>query len=123
MKPGGFAKTAIVTGLDEHAATVPLESLVSFAGVSKIFLVVDGHAKEVPVTLGVQGTEWVEIASPALGENAQVVTSGQTAIADGTAVAVRMSPLQNPSHLTAESGEAKSPDLPATPVARKGAIP
>jgi RND family efflux transporter MFP subunit len=123
LKPGGFAKTAIVTGLDEHAATVPLESLVSFAGVSKIFLVVDGYAKEVPVTLGVQGTEWVEIASPALGENALVVTSGQTAIADGTAVAVRTSPVQNPSLLTAESEAAKSPDLPATPMARKGATP
>ncbi|MBI3838384.1 MAG: efflux RND transporter periplasmic adaptor subunit [Planctomycetia bacterium] len=122
LKPGGFAKTAIVTDLDEHAATVPLESLVNFAGVSKIFLVVDGHAKEVPVTLGVQDTEWVEIASPTLPENSQVVTSGQTVIADGTAVAVRMPPLRNSTVLTAES-EVKSREVPVTPMARKGATP
>ncbi len=123
LKPGGFATTAIVTEVDERAATVPLESLVNFAGVTKIFLVVDGHAKEVPVTLGVQGTEWVEIASPTLPDKAQVVTSGQTAIADGTAVAVRMSPVRNPSVLTAESEAAKSSALPATPMARRGATP
>ena len=39
LKPGGFAKTAILTELDEQAATVPLEALVYFAGVTKIFLV------------------------------------------------------------------------------------
>ena len=60
LKPGAFAKTAILTGIDEHAPTVPLESLVHVAGVTKIFLVVDGRAKQVLVTLGVQGTEWVE---------------------------------------------------------------
>jgi len=89
LRPGGFAKAGILTELDEHAATVPLEAPVHFAGVTKIFLVENGVAKEVQVTLGVQNTEWVEIASPKLTEGALVVTSGQTAIANGTAVALR----------------------------------
>ena len=91
LKPGGFAKTAILTHLDEQAPTVPLEALVQFAGVTKIFLVEAGHAREVQVKLGVQDTQWVEIASPPLTAGSQVVTSGLTAIADGTAVAIRAS--------------------------------
>jgi RND family efflux transporter MFP subunit len=91
LKPGGFAKAGILTAVDERAATVPLEALVQFAGVTKIFLVSDGKAQEMQVTLGVQSTDWVEIASPKLPDGSQVVTSGQTAIADGTLVTVRSS--------------------------------
>jgi membrane fusion protein, multidrug efflux system len=88
-KPGSFAKTAIVTRLDAAAATVPLESIVSFAGINKIFLVANSQAKEVQVTLGVQGTTWVEIAAPALPKDAVVVTSGQSAISDGSRIEIR----------------------------------
>jgi RND family efflux transporter MFP subunit len=90
-KPGSFAKTAIVTRLDSAATTVPLESIVSFAGITKIFLIVDGQAKEVQVTLGVQGDTWVEIATPELPRDGIVITSGQTAIAEGARVAIRKS--------------------------------
>jgi multidrug efflux pump subunit AcrA (membrane-fusion protein) len=89
LKPGGFAKTAILTRRDEAAVTVPLESLVRFAGVTKIFLLEDGKAREVQVTPGVQSTSWVEVALPSLPRGAVVVTSGQSALADGTPVKVR----------------------------------
>ena len=89
LKPGGFAKCEILTAIDEDTPTVPLETLVYFAGVTKIFLVHDGRAKEVHVTLGVQATEWVEIASPKLDRDTLAVTSGQTAIVDGTKVIIR----------------------------------
>src|SRR5262249_53585431 len=88
LKPGGFAKTGILTDVSPQTPTVPLEALVTFAGVTKIFLVEAGRAKEVQVTLGVEGSDWVEIASPALAEDAQVVTSGQTAVAQDTPVAI-----------------------------------
>jgi RND family efflux transporter MFP subunit len=89
LKPGSFAKAAILTRADAEAATVPLSALVNFAGITKVFLAENGRAREVQVTPGVQTTEWVEIASPALPRGAQVVTSGQTALADQTTVAVR----------------------------------
>jgi RND family efflux transporter MFP subunit len=94
LKPGSFAKAAIVTEAQAQAATVPLEALVNFAGIIKIFTVVDGAAKEVQVTLGVQSTQWVEIARPSLPTGAVIVTSGQTALADGTPVVVRDKPQQ-----------------------------
>ena len=87
--PGSFAKTSIVVGEDPHAAVVPLEALVSFAGVTKIFLIENGKARDVPVVLGVQGETWVEIATPKLVPGTRVVTSGQSAIAAGTPVAER----------------------------------
>jgi RND family efflux transporter MFP subunit len=90
LKPGGFARAAILTRCDREVATVPLEALTTFAGITKIFLVNDGHAREVRVTLGVQTTEWVEVAYPALPRGARVVLSGQSALAEGTPLAVRI---------------------------------
>lgn len=123
LKPGGFAKTAILTKVDQHAATVPLEAPVHVAGVTKIFLVVDGHAKEVQVTLGVQDTAWVEIASPPLPENGQVVTSGQTAIADGTAVAIRAAAGASAAPANSDGPSGPPDDTPTTPMARQETTP
>jgi RND family efflux transporter MFP subunit len=89
LKPGSFAKAAIVTRRDNEVATVPLEALSTFAGITKIFLAKDGHAHEVRVTPGMQTTEWVEVAQPPLQRGAQVVVSGQSALADGTSLAIR----------------------------------
>lgn len=89
LKPGSFAKAAILTRVDSNAITVPLASVIQFAGITKIFLVENGHAMEVPVSLGTQTTEWVEIAEPKLAEGALVITSGQSAVAHETAVTVR----------------------------------
>lgn len=94
LKPGSFAKALVQTRLDPDATTVPLEALVTFAGVTKIFLIEADRAVEVQVIPGVQSTEWVEIASPRLPAGAQVVTSGQTALASGSQVSVRQQAVQ-----------------------------
>lgn len=100
MKPGSFAKAAILTRLEPEAATVPLSALVNFAGINKVFLSEKGRAKEVQVTLGVQSTAWVEITSPALPRGAQVITSGQTVLAAETPIAVRAVNQQTPPQTT-----------------------
>jgi RND family efflux transporter MFP subunit len=105
LKAGSFAKASILTRIDAEAITAPLESIVSFAGITKVFLNENGKAREVPVTLGVQSTTWVEIASPALPPGAQLVTSGQSALADGTPIAVRKgTSAKRPDNDTASSG-------------------
>lgn len=88
-KPGGFAKAQILVGQTETANTVPPSSLYSLAGIQKIFLIENGIAKEVRVTLGEQTNEWIEIASPSLPSNARVATSGQRLLSDGIAVVER----------------------------------
>jgi len=55
----------------------------SLAGIHKIFLDDEGRAKEEHVVLGEQGKDWVEILSPELAANQQVITSGQRMLSDG----------------------------------------
>jgi membrane fusion protein, multidrug efflux system len=92
LRPGGFARASIVTRADAKAAVVPMESVVYFAGVTKIFVVENGKAHSYSgVKTGKEGRGWVEIeiAGDRLPETALVVTTGQSSLADGTPVVVR----------------------------------
>lgn len=91
LRPGGFAKAAIATRVDDGSVTVPSTAIVNFAGVTKIFLVEGDHVREAHVTLGIQQADRVEVLSPDLPESALVVTSGQTVLADGSRVRIRSS--------------------------------
>ncbi len=85
---GGFAKAEIVVSVASEARILPLESLVRFAGVTKVFRIRNGQAEEVLVRLGTRGPDWFE----ALGDlqtGDLVVTSGQSRLANGTPVSIR----------------------------------
>jgi multidrug efflux pump subunit AcrA (membrane-fusion protein) len=90
LRPGGFAKASIITQRSDQATIVPLDAIVRFAGVTKLFTVVDGQkAHAIEVETGKEGPGWAEILQP-LPDGAQVVTSGQSQLAEGTAVVVRV---------------------------------
>jgi multidrug efflux pump subunit AcrA (membrane-fusion protein) len=90
MRPGGFAKATIVTDASAQAAVVPIESIVQFAGVTKLFVVEGDRVRAIDdLVLGKEGSDWIEVSSASLPEAATVVTTGQSALADGTAVVVR----------------------------------
>ena len=89
MRPGFFGHGEVVIGHDDRALAVPRSALTSFAGVTKLFLIEDGVARERAVTLGVElGDGWVEIAE-GVSQGKQVATSGLSKLADGTQVVVR----------------------------------
>jgi len=88
LRPGSFAKAEVLTRSDTQARTVPEESLVSFAGVRKVFVVRDGRAVAVEVRIGVRGDGWLEVFGD-LRPDDQIVTTGYTQLAEGTAVRVR----------------------------------
>jgi RND family efflux transporter MFP subunit len=96
LSPGSFAKASILTRVDSAAPTVPEEAIVSFAGVTKVFVVHDAKAHEIPVRRGVTidaaGTDrsrtWVEVEGD-LPAGTPVITSGHSQIAEGTAVRIR----------------------------------
>jgi hypothetical protein len=75
---------------------VPEEAIVSFAGVTKVFVVDEGRAREYPikpgVSMAVAGPEgprtWIEVAGT-IPADARVITSGLSQLADGTEVRVR----------------------------------
>jgi membrane fusion protein (multidrug efflux system) len=91
LRPGGFAKATIVTDSAAQASVVPIESIVRFAGVTKLFVVEDNKARAInDIVTGAEGRGWVEVTSRSLPPAASVVTTGQTQLADGTPVLVRV---------------------------------
>jgi membrane fusion protein (multidrug efflux system) len=89
IRPGFFGRGDIVVRRDEAAVAVPRSAVTTFAGVTKLFVVADGVARERQVTLGVDlGDGWVEITQ-GVSRGMQVATSGLSKLADETQVVVR----------------------------------
>jgi membrane fusion protein (multidrug efflux system) len=89
LRPGFFGHGDVIIEKDERALAVPRAAITMFAGVTKLFLIEDGVAREHPVVLGVDlGDGWVEV-SEGVTQGKQVATSGISKLADGTAVVIR----------------------------------
>jgi len=87
LRPGGFAKASIIVDTNSDALTVPIEAVLKFAGVTKVFVIEDGKAHAINVETGLEGSGWVEVTTP-LPRDAVVVTDGWTQLADGTSVTI-----------------------------------
>jgi RND family efflux transporter MFP subunit len=61
LRPGLFVRAHIVTTAQDPGLTVPAAALVTFAGIEKVFVVVDGKAAERNVISGRTGRDWIEI--------------------------------------------------------------
>ncbi|HEY4312532.1 MAG TPA: efflux RND transporter periplasmic adaptor subunit [Pirellulales bacterium] len=88
LRPGGFVKASVITNRANERTIVPIEAIVRFAGVTKLFVVHDGKAQAVSVETGTEGEGWIEVQGE-VPTDATVITSGQTQLADGTAVTIR----------------------------------
>jgi membrane fusion protein (multidrug efflux system) len=88
LRPGGFVKASVITKRADERTVVPIEAIVRFAGVTKLFVVNDGKARDIPVETGTEGAGWIEVRGD-MPPDATVVVSGQTQLADGTAVSIR----------------------------------
>lgn len=92
LKPNFFANAAIFTRVDPQAVTVPQQAVVTFAGVTKVFVIDNGVAHERVVQPGVRvGTNEVEIVQ-GVKPGELVAITGLTRLNDGTAVAVNSTP-------------------------------
>jgi RND family efflux transporter MFP subunit len=90
LRPGGFARASIITESQAKAAVVPVESIVRFAGVTKLFIVEHGKARAIDdIKTGKEGRGWIEVMSRQLPPSAEVVTTGQSQLADQTPVSIR----------------------------------
>src|SRR2546421_152245 len=91
LPPGAFAPGLVQTRVDPNVVFVPLESVVSFAGVNKVFTVKDNKAVEIVVDLGIRRGNTVEVIK-GVTPNATVVVSGTSKLASGVPVAVQSAP-------------------------------
>jgi membrane fusion protein (multidrug efflux system) len=90
LRPGGFAKAEIITDKNAQAIIVPLDAIVRFAGVTKLFVVLgeEKKARSIAVEIGKEGAGWVELLTP-LPDKSKVVTTGQSQLADETPVLIK----------------------------------
>ncbi|MBI5906331.1 MAG: efflux RND transporter periplasmic adaptor subunit [Deltaproteobacteria bacterium] len=86
LRPGSFARAEIVAPADRTSVLAPASSVVSFAGLEKVFVVKDGLAVEKRVRTGRRSGDRVEIVE-GLAAGEQVVTEPGN-LAGGTPVAV-----------------------------------
>lgn len=105
LNHGSFAKASILTRTADQAVTVPTESLVTFAGITKVFYLDGETVREAQVTLGTRGDGWVEVLGE-LPTAAAVVTSGQTQLASGSKISIRQ-PLGDAPKLLPHAGETR----------------
>lgn len=117
LRPGSFAEGKVLTDHHETATIVPLEAVVRYAGVTKVFVVEGDHAHEIRVEIGDQGQGWMQV----IGEfpaSAQLITSGQTQLAEGTKIAIRSA--KEPVAASNDEPPATQPPTPPTSAGAAG---
>jgi membrane fusion protein, multidrug efflux system len=87
LKPGMFARVAIVYERKADALQIPRAALLDGDGPPRVFVVSDGKAVEREVQLGLGNGAWVEVVS-GIADDDEVVVVGQGALRPGTAVRV-----------------------------------
>lgn len=91
LKAGGFAMGAIEITAEEPTLLVPKKATSTFAGVSKVFTVVEGKSREIIVKLGKEHGDMIEVTQ-GLKPDTQIINplparmvSGQPVVAQGAA--------------------------------------
>ena len=88
LKAHAFARGEIITEAAADVLTVPGDAIVTFAGVNKVFTVVEGKAQAREVTLGERrGPDQAILSGVQAGE--KVITSGLSKVQPGVSVVVK----------------------------------
>lgn len=91
LRPGMFARVAIVYERKPDALQIPRTALLDGDGPPKVFVVQDGKAAERAVELGLSNGAMIEVVS-GLKDGEQVVVVGQGAVKPGAAVRIVNTP-------------------------------
>ena len=85
LKPGQFATVRILQPRPVSAVLVPARAVISDAGVSRIYVIKDGHAEQRLVQLGQKEGDLIHIKS-GVAVDEKVATSNLESLGDGIAV-------------------------------------
>jgi RND family efflux transporter MFP subunit len=85
LKPGFFAKGVVQTRLDSDVLAAPDAAISTLAGVSTVYVIENGKARQQQVSLGARQGELVEITTGLKGEEI-VATSNLSQLATGVSV-------------------------------------
>lgn len=85
LKPGQFASVRILQSRAQPAVLVPTRAVRTESGVSRVFVIKDGHAQQRLVQLGQTENDLVEVKGGIVADE-QVATSNVDQLSDGIAV-------------------------------------
>jgi RND family efflux transporter MFP subunit len=85
LKPGFFAKGVVRTRLDENVIAAPEDSISTLAGVSTVYVIENGKARQQQVTLGARQEKLAEITSGLKGDET-LATTNLSQLATGVSV-------------------------------------
>jgi membrane fusion protein, multidrug efflux system len=91
LRPGFFGRGAVLTRREAGVAFVPAEAVAYFVGITKVFVVTDGKARERRVKPGVRAEGRVEILE-GVKPGEVVATSGLAQLYDGAPVELAAAP-------------------------------
>ena len=87
IKAGMLAEVNFTAEKVDDAVVLPRNAVITKEDETYVYVVADGTAKKVPVELGIEAADTIEIIK-GLKDGDAVVTKGQTYISDGEAVNV-----------------------------------
>ena len=87
LQPGSFATGHVLTRVEENVTLVPINALVTFAGVTKVYTVENDKAVETKIETGQRVGNNVEVLSGLSGA-VPVVIEGKNRLATGTPVTI-----------------------------------
>jgi multidrug efflux pump subunit AcrA (membrane-fusion protein) len=85
LKPGQFASVRILQSRPQPAVLVPVRAVKTESGVSRVFVIKDGHAQQRLVQLGQTEGDLIEVKG-GVGADEQVATSNVDQLSDGIPV-------------------------------------
>ena len=85
LKPGFFAKGVVMTHLDDNVMAVPDDAISTLAGVSTVYVIENGKARQQQITLGARQNKLVEVTSGLKGTES-LATTNLSQLATGVAV-------------------------------------
>jgi RND family efflux transporter MFP subunit len=85
LKPGFFAKGVVLTKVDENVIAVPEDAISTLAGVSTVYIIEGGKARQQQVTLGARQDKLAEVVSGLKGDEV-LATTNLSQLATGVSV-------------------------------------
>ena len=89
LSAGGFAQAEILTRTDSDILTVPPEAIVSFAGVTKVFVAEGDRSRRWSRSRSARARRSGSRSAGRFSADAKVITVGQSQLVDGSAIRVR----------------------------------
>jgi len=87
LKPGFFAKGVVLTRVDDNVLAVPEDAISTLAGVSTVYVIENGKARQQQITLGARKEKLVEVTSGLKGDET-LATTNLSQLATGVTVHV-----------------------------------